>query len=890
VTSRLVLLLPEDGEQLADTIGSLHERQLASEPILVPPGQNVDECVAQILSGAAEQKLDCLRLVILRFRGSVDEGQWNREHEIANIVATACNAGQVRFIRGVVADASVSALNENSFHVGWDFNLIIEPEDSIGEAGFLAAPLGADNGAASAAAGAALVGGLFEFLSEGVLDGWRESSSDNMLRVRLARWHLRIVDVRDLTGEVVDLALNDGSHWHKPDEFSSHPNSEMAMADLANQVSTELRFNYERMGPAGSPPRVKIGIFSAVRLYFRRLSQIMGHVVQAMSDEIRGAFAESVSSLAQGVTFGSDSRVQVVMGQLKGEERLPLGHHWRDEQLRNCDSNLPSPIPDPGSWETLRSVMFGVADGGDFAHAMAGKELSHQEARVVVTNPSVIVEVDPEPFEISDTEAAMLQLDDHTRSVDAYDGVTINILDRAISGASKQLAGDSESDLKSRFRAWTQQHRNCFARHVSNDLGTEGIAAYDDFVRYDLEWDDLENELRLAIEEEQKTRKRIRNLALTQLFLLLSTAVLAYLLKGVGFVKNLFETDKFLWMFEDVSYDPGWGLWLALIAIWLLMLIFLVARLAREQVQAEHRVARVATRPKEVFERRQNSLREFARLSYLSDQFADWVIACSVILHEPHGRTSSTPVQTDWMDDHPLHCLAIGSPSVSQDTKSAAAIAIRKKIVRQGWLSEAFRLQSDRIRRRYSQLMHVPLEQVQFDSDTSTHSDPVTVPGTEEVVLSPRAQLRKELATRRYSEESREELVTSLSDLSPTELSELVDSVQSPVKDLNGRKVHEYVDPLISLDYAPRFATKYGGPSLTPNDMAVEISWAGSTFSKFDINRETKIVVGRDLIAAYRLQLSRPFYCHELMIVGEATSAEGGHRQSVEIDDSDDVA
>ena len=721
------------------------------------------------------------------------------------------------------------------------------------------------------------------------MDGWKESSSDNLLRVRLARWHLRIVDVRDLTGEVVDLALNEGSHWHKPDEFISHPNSETAMADLANQTSTALRFNYERMGPAGGSSNVKLGIFSAIRLYFRRLSQMMGRVVQAMSDEIGNAFAESMSSLAQGVTFGSDSRVQVVMGQLKGDERLPLGPHWRDEQLRNCDSNLPSPIPDPQSWETLRSVMFGAADGGDFAHAMAGKELIHQDVRAVVTNPSVIVEADPEQFEITDGEASILQLDDHTRSVDAYDAVTINILDRAISGGSNRSDDDTKSNLKSRFQAWTQQHRNCFARHLSNQLGAQGIAAYDDFVRYDVEWNGLENELRQVMDEEQKTRRRIRDLAIAQLVLLFATAVLAYFLKDQPFVEDLFETDKFLWIFEGVYHPPGWGLWLALIAIWFVVLVFLIARLAREQVQAEHRVARLATRPKEVFERRQNALREFARLSYLSDQFADWATACSVILHEPHGRTSSVPVQTDWMDDHPLLCLAIGSPLVSQDTKSAAAIAIRKKIVRQGWLSEAFRLQSDRIRRRYSQLMHIALEQVQFDSDTSTHSDPLILPGTEEIVLSPRAQLRKELAERRHSEESRAELVTSLSDLSPAELSELVDSVQSSVADLNGRKVHEYVDPLTSLDYAPRFATKYGGPLLTPNDMAVGISWAGSTFSKFDINRETKIVVGRDLIAAYRLQLSKPFFCHELQIVGESTSTENGRRQPLQIDDPDDV-
>jgi hypothetical protein len=531
--------------------------------------------------------------------------------------------------------------------------------------------------------------------------------------------------------------------------------------------------------------------------------------------------------------------------------------------------------------------MLGAADGGDFAHEMAGKELNHQEARAVVTNPSAVVEVDPEPFEITDAEAVMLQLDDHTRSVDAYDAVTINILDRAISGTSKRSADDTKSDLKSRFRAWTQQHRNCFARHVSDQIGAEGLAAYDDFTRYDAEWVELENELRKAMEDEQKARKRLRNLAIAQLVLLVVPALLAYLLKDTEFVENLFDSDKFLFIFDDVSHDQGWGLLLALIAVWLLIGIVLVVRLARDQVRAEHRVARLATRPKEIFERRQNALREFARLSYVSDQFADWAVALSVILHEPHGRTSTVPVQSDWIDDHPLRCLAIGSPSVSQDTKSGAAIAIRKKIVRQGWLTEAFRLQSDRVRRRYSQLMHVPLEQVQFESDTSTHSDPVTLPGTEETLLSPRSQLRKELVERRYREESREQLVASLSDLSPTELSELVDSVQSPVADLNERKVHEFVDPLTSLDYAPRFASRYGGPSLTPNDMSVEESWAGSTFSNFDTNRESKIVIGRDLIAAYRLQLSRAFYGHELDIVD--TAEPDNRRRPDDIDDSDDV-
>jgi hypothetical protein len=794
----------------------------------------------------------------------------------------------VRFVRGVIADASATALNEKSFHVGWDFNLIIEPEDSIGEVGFLAAPLADDNGAASVASASALIGGIFEFLSEGILDGWKESAADSLLRVRLARWHLRIVDVRNLTGEVVDLALNEGSHWHKPDEFASHPNSESAMSELAQQTAEVLRFNYQRMPSTGPPRRSRLGIFAAFRLYIRRLGQMMGRVVQAMSDELRDAFNESASSLAQGMTFGSDSRVQVVMGELKDDELFPLGHHWRDKQLRNCEANLPNPIPEPDTWETLRSVMLGVADGGDFEHEMAGRELKHQETRAVVRDPAIIVELDPEPFEVSDAEAAMLQLDDHTRAIDAYDAVTVNILDRAIGSLAKRPASEPTADLKSRFQLWTQNNRNCFARQLSNRVGTEGLAAYDDFIRYDKEWVELEQELENAADEELKSRRRLRRLAVGLIAALVVPAILALLLKNNSVVER-FETDKFLWLFENTNHHPAWGLFLVLIVIWLLIAIVFIVRLAREQVRAEHRVARLATRPKEVFEQRQNALHQFARLSYLSDQFADWVTALSVVLHEPHGTTTRAPVQIDWMNDHPLRCLAIGSPSVSQDTKSSAAMGIRKKIVRKGWLSEAFRSQSDRVRRRYSQLKQVPLEQVRFESDTSTHSDPVELPGTEEIVLSPRSQLRKELVERRHSEDAREELVSSLSDLSPAELSELVDFVQSPIEDLSGRSVHEFVDPLTSFDYQPNFASRYGGPSLTPNDMAVETSWAGSTFSNFDTNRESKIVVGRDLIAAYRIQISKSFYPNELSVMDGSLPAPQPPAVGNQIDASDDV-
>jgi hypothetical protein len=157
------------------------------------------------------------------------------------------------------------------------------------------------------------------------------------------------------------------------------------------------------------------------------------------------------------------------------------------------------------------------------------------------------------------------------------------------------------------------------------------------------------------------------------------------------------------------------------------------------------------------------------------------------------------------------------------------------------------------------------------------------------VLFSPLKQLRSMLEDRTYSSTARSELVESLSDLSPPELAELVNSVQSPVNDLNDRRVRDFIDPLTSPAYAPAFSYSYARANVTPADMEVETSWSGSTFSNFTSNKSKKLVVGRDLITSYRLQISQAFTPDELSLIKKSKPEEDFDDGETDFD-PDDVA
>ena len=883
MNSRLILLLPEQSSGIHKTLASLADRHLTLPPILVTHEEGTERAVKIILEAAAEYKLDSLRLIALRLGSPPSEIQVKREEDIAQQVGASCKPAQVHFTRGVVADASVTDLTENCFHRGWDFNFIIEPVDSIGETGFLAAPLSSENADASLLGAAVMIGGSLNFLEAGITDEWKESQADALIKLRLARWHLRIVDVRDLTSEVVDLALSEGSGWHFPEDCTSMPSTESAIDNVAKNIRENLRFEYQQSAKEPNNRVTKIGIFRAWRMYFRRLSQMMTKVSMAMSKEVTDAFKENITELSQQATFGKASHIQIVVAEEKSAVRVPLDHRWRDELIRSYEGKIPDPIPETKTWETMTSVMLGLADGGDFVHSMAGHELEHEQIRGVITDPSKIIRLDNQPFQLTKDQATALKIDERTLKIDSYDGVTANIFDRTLVLASISKGGIAES-VRARFKEWRANQKNCLALQISDDLGKAGGKAYDDFLRYDAEWEDIQDSLSEAVERQQKGQKSVRNTAIILMCLLLIPALLAYALKGSA-VAEWFKTEKVLWLFEWGD-KTAWALFFVGTLAWLLTALLVIAKAARELVQAEHQILFLAKRPKHIFDGRARALSEFARISHLSAQFSDWATAISVVLHEPHGTTVLTQRKESSIEDHPLRSLVIGTPEVSLETKSGAALAIRRRIVNRGWLQRSFQAHANRVRDRYSLLLQIPLDQVQFESDTATSSDPISIPGTEEVLLSPRSQLRSELEDRRHSSTARSELVESLSDLSPSELAELVNSVQSPVNDLNGRRIRDFIDPLTSPAYAPAFAYSYARANVTPADMEVETSWSGSTFSNFDSNLDRKMVTGRDLIASYRLQISQAFTADELTLV-TASKLKQQSAASMELDPED---
>jgi hypothetical protein len=886
VNSRLILLLPEQSSGIHKTLASLADRHLTLPPILVAHEEGTERSVQIILEAAAEYKLDSLRLIALRLGSPPSEIQVKREEEIAQQVGASCKPAQVHFTRGVVADASVTDLTENCFHRGWDFNFIIEPVDSIGETGFLAAPLSSENADASLIGAAVMIGGSLNFLEAGIIDEWKEGKADALIKLRLARWHLRIVDVRDLTSEVVDLALSEGSGWNFPEDCTSMPSTDSAIDSVAKDIRENLRFEYQRSAKEPDNRVTKIGIFRAWRMYFRRLSQMMTKVSMAMSREVTDAFKENIAELSQKATFGKASHIQIVAPEEKSAVRVPLNHRWRDELIRSYEGKIPDAVPETKTWEAMTSVMLGLADGGDFVHSMAGHELEHEQKRGVITDPSKIIRLDNQPFQLTKDQATALKIDERTLTIDSYDGVTANIFDRTLILASISKGGIAES-VRTRFKEWRANQKNCLALQISQDLGKAAGKAYDDFLRYDAEWEDIEDSLNEAVERQQKGQKSVRNTAIMLICLLAIPALLAYALKGSA-VAKLFETEKVFWLFEWGD-KTAWALFFVGTLAWLLTALTVIARAARELVQAEHQILFLAKRPKHIFDGRTRALSEFARISYLSAQFSDWAAAISVVLHEPYGDANSAPYDESSIEDHPLRCLVIGTPEVSLGTKSGAALAIRRRIVNRSWLQHQFRWYQNKVAQHIAVLKKIPYEEIKFASDTSTSPDFITIPATDMVLFSPLKQLRSMLEDRTYSSTARSELVESLSDLSPPELAELVNSVQSPVNDLNDRRVRDFIDPLTSPAYAPAFSYSYARANVTPADMEVETSWSGSTFSNFTSNKSKKLVVGRDLITSYRLQISQAFTPDELSLIKKSKPEEDFDDGETDFD-PDDVA
>ena len=186
-------------------------------------------------------------------------------------------------------------------------------------------------------------------------------------------------------------------------------------------------------------------------MYFRRLSQMMTKVSLAMAKEITDAFKENIVELSQQATFGKASHIQIVAAEGKSAVRVPLDHRWRDELIRSYEGKLPDAIPETKTWETMTSVMLGLADGGDFVHSMSGHELEHEQTRGVITDPSKIIQFDNQPFQLTKDQATALKFDERTLTVESYDGLTANIFDRTLALTSNSKGGIADS-VRSRFK------------------------------------------------------------------------------------------------------------------------------------------------------------------------------------------------------------------------------------------------------------------------------------------------------------------------------------------------------------------------------------------------------------------------------------------------------
>ena len=148
----------------------------------------------------------------------------------------------------------------------------------------------------------------------------------------------------------------------------------------------------------------------------------------------------------------------------------------RLELLRTLQEiEAPAPLPIPEAWNVVRSVAFGVVDGGDFGGSLGGKELVQHRQRAVLDDRRLVA-IDPAAadleFSLSSDELATLGVEAEEGAVlRGHDVVSAQLLKRTMADGIDEPRTETEASRGRRRRSRGAQTVRCSAatafRHVA---------------------------------------------------------------------------------------------------------------------------------------------------------------------------------------------------------------------------------------------------------------------------------------------------------------------------------------------------------------------------------------------------------------------------------------
>jgi hypothetical protein len=820
-TTQTVLALPTVGEAHA-LLDELSTRALIGPLILLSEQEIAEELVSgQRAPIDLQQRLAELRLTRLRVV-SVTMGVGGSIYGVRDVAATVSGlrsrsqAAGIDFsaVSLVICDGETKA-PADAFHADWEGGLLFVPEDGAGSRGMMTVDLTADKVPHVAVSAAATCGALWAWSETAPFDGHKSEFIQGERYASLARLAVRIVDAGDIAAQIVNSALDPRGVWPLPRGCVAVNDPKGAAQTLAQHIASapEIDFSFERLRPPESPRPQRVGILSALALFFRRLWSHLRAMPGRRFRELRDAAIDRVEDAVQQRTFGDDSQIAIridapgaMMPEITGSPTDLSGSATLLRPIRH-----EPPEPSAARWDVLRSVVFGSIDGSDFRGSLRGRELEWQGSRAVFADRTDVAALSDAGI----TNAFVADASELNEEA-SDEKISIHPADVAAARALHERIPQSAEQLRERFDSWIEERRHTLIWKIGEHLSRSVESSWQTLQECERELLSFADELRELEASNGTLMKRARRR--TVIFLVLLLMLVAASVIGFLFVAALVGAVA-----------------LAVLMIALLATGWSFLSIAREEVRIEFRLRQLQTRPSHLEQVRQHAAHEFDRLNYLTKQYLDWSEVYTHILHRPWGENVEGHLHAvePWASPANLYSLTCAVPTIDEERVQGEILTLRRQICRPGWLSSTFQDHRKLWQDRYERISgYSEDEDTSPEEDASASDRPLaTMPTTGEAIHHPRTQFSNDVVAGRHTPEVRVQQINRMrSSVETQRAARLVRSVSCDLPGLDGSTVREYLASLVEFSPLRDFG-QYMRPTLPPAPPGVEQSMFGISTS-----------------------------------------------------------
>ena len=353
-------------------------------------------------------RLDLIRVMVAHL--IVDDAATSALKNAGEIVADSLDSVLPRSIEAdhpgtrfhrtvlIIPSSGAGGLDRSALQPTWDANVVVSPEDRPDldrSSVFVRSPGNYDGHAASAMAA---VGGVVRGVGDGVVDELVASSTTGEGDVWVARISLRSIvgeDVIDaLARRILDPNLAEQRvsavvSWGVP---ASQP--EIIVSQATNQILSRAEWAPTPLGASTTPSKARRGMWASIRTAVSFNLRTVGAVFSWTLTRGRS----SIERTATHALVGQDSGVLVTLGprvtntvEEIAKDVLDAERRRLDEQVRYQATRTAS--PQPATWTRLRTIVFGLVDGGPLDDLAEPRQLGRRELlepRDVVSPPGAM--------------------------------------------------------------------------------------------------------------------------------------------------------------------------------------------------------------------------------------------------------------------------------------------------------------------------------------------------------------------------------------------------------------------------------------------------------------------------------------------------------------------